>query len=38
VVLVAELTGHADLDATRRYLFPSEADKTRALEALTTDR
>nr|WP_083936463.1 site-specific integrase [Nocardiopsis ganjiahuensis] len=38
VVLVAELMGHADLNTTRRYALPSEADKTRALEALTTDR
>nr|WP_274534014.1 tyrosine-type recombinase/integrase [Nocardiopsis sp. TSRI0078] len=38
VVLVAELMGHADLNTTRRYILPSEADKTRELEALTTDR
>lgn len=38
VVLVAELMGHADLNTTRRYTLPTEADKTRALEALTTDR
>ncbi|MCK9873920.1 site-specific integrase [Nocardiopsis dassonvillei] len=38
VVLVAEPMGHADLNTTRRYTLPSEADKTRALEALTTNR
>ena len=38
VVLVAELMGHADVNTTRRYTLPSEADKTRALDALTTDR
>ncbi|MGW8526960.1 tyrosine-type recombinase/integrase [Nocardiopsis sp. NPDC055824] len=38
VVLVAELMGHADLNTTRRYALPTEADKTRALEVLTTDR
>ncbi|MGW8529727.1 MULTISPECIES: site-specific integrase [Nocardiopsidaceae] len=38
VVLVAELRGHADLNTTRRYTLPSEVDKARALEALTTDR
>ncbi|MFD3688735.1 tyrosine-type recombinase/integrase [Nocardiopsis sp. NPDC058631] len=38
VVLVAELMGHADLNTTRRYTLPTDADKTRALEALTTDR
>ncbi|MEY9211534.1 tyrosine-type recombinase/integrase [Thermobifida halotolerans] len=38
VVLVAELMGHADLNTTRRYALPTDADKTRALEALTTDR
>ncbi|MFE6448754.1 tyrosine-type recombinase/integrase [Nocardiopsis dassonvillei] len=38
VVLVAELMGHADLNTTRRYTLPSEVDKARALEALTTDR
>lgn len=38
VVLVAELMGHADLNTTRRYTLPTHADKTRALEALTTDR
>lgn len=38
VVLVAELMGHADLNTTRRYALPSEADKAAALEALTTDR
>ena len=31
--------GHADLNTTRRYYtLPTDADKTRALEALTTDR
>ncbi|GAA4900955.1 integrase [Streptomonospora salina] len=38
VVLVAELMGHSDLDTTRRYTLPSEADKTAALDALTVDR
>lgn len=38
VVLVAELMGHADLNTTRRYTLPSEADKTRALDTLITDR
>ena len=38
VVLVAELMGHADLNTTRRYTLPTVADKTRALDALTTDR
>ncbi|PWV44593.1 tyrosine-type recombinase/integrase [Nocardiopsis sp. L17-MgMaSL7] len=38
VVLVAELMGHADLNTTRRYTLPTDADKTRALNALTTDR
>ncbi|WP_017625367.1 tyrosine-type recombinase/integrase [Nocardiopsis chromatogenes] len=38
VVLVAELMGHADLNTTRRYALPSEADKARALEVLTVDR
>lgn len=38
VVLVAELMGHADLNTTRRYTSPGEADKAAALEALTTDR
>ncbi|MGW8528382.1 tyrosine-type recombinase/integrase [Nocardiopsis sp. NPDC055824] len=38
VVLVAELMGHADLNTTRRYTLPTNADKTRALETLTTDR
>ncbi|WP_433697033.1 tyrosine-type recombinase/integrase [Nocardiopsis sp. CA-288880] len=37
VVLVAELMGHADLNTTRRYALPTEVDKTRALEVLTTD-
>ncbi|WP_256448779.1 hypothetical protein [Nocardiopsis akebiae] len=37
-VLVAGLMGHADPNTTRRYTLPSEADQTRALEALTTDR
>ncbi|MFC9941276.1 tyrosine-type recombinase/integrase [Nocardiopsis alba] len=30
VVLVAELMGHADLNTTRRYTLPTDADKTRA--------
>lgn len=38
VILVAELMGHADLNTTRRYTLPTDADKARALEALTTDR
>ena len=38
VVLVAELMGHADLNTTRRYALPSEADKAAALEVLTIDR
>ncbi len=38
VVLVAELMGHADINTTRRYALPTDADKNRALEALTTDR
>jgi integrase/recombinase XerC len=38
VVLVAELMGHADLNTTRRYALPTDVDKARALEALTTDR
>jgi integrase/recombinase XerC len=38
VVLVAELMGHADLNITRRYALPTDVDKARALEALTTDR
>ncbi|WP_236743273.1 MULTISPECIES: tyrosine-type recombinase/integrase [Nocardiopsis] len=37
VVLVAELMGHAGLNTTRRYTLPTEVDKTRALDALTTD-
>lgn len=38
VVGVAELMGHPDLNTTRRYALPSEADKNWALESLTTDR
>ncbi|MEE2037044.1 site-specific integrase [Nocardiopsis sp. CT-R113] len=38
VVLVAELMGHAAVNTTRRYTLPTEVDKTRALDALTTDR
>jgi len=38
VVLVAELMGHTDLNTTRRYTLPSEADKARALDTLTSDR
>ncbi|MFD6948941.1 tyrosine-type recombinase/integrase [Nocardiopsis sp. NPDC060348] len=38
VVLVAELMGHADLNTTRCYTLPGEADKTRALDVLTIDR
>ncbi|WP_263364074.1 tyrosine-type recombinase/integrase [Nocardiopsis deserti] len=38
VVLVDEPTGHADLYTTRRYTLPTEVDKTRALDELTTDR
>ena len=38
VVLVAELMGHADLNTTRRHTLPTDADKTAALGALTTDR
>ncbi len=32
------LGGHAGLNTTRRYTLPSEVDKTRALDALITDR
>ncbi|GAA3741464.1 integrase [Spinactinospora alkalitolerans] len=38
VVLVAELMGHTHLNTTRRYALPTDADKTRALAGLTTDR
>ncbi|MGI5122178.1 tyrosine-type recombinase/integrase [Marinactinospora thermotolerans] len=38
LVTVVELMGHADINTTRRYALPTEADKIRALKALTTDR
>ncbi|WP_017607671.1 tyrosine-type recombinase/integrase [Nocardiopsis xinjiangensis] len=38
LVTVAELMGHADINTTRRYALPTEADKATALEALTIDR
>ncbi len=38
LVTVAELMGHADINTTRRYALPTEADKAAALEALTVDR
>ncbi|WP_150254833.1 tyrosine-type recombinase/integrase [Nocardiopsis deserti] len=38
LVTVAELMGHADINTTRRYALPTEADKARAVEGLTVDR
>ncbi|GAB3716692.1 tyrosine-type recombinase/integrase [Nocardiopsis potens] len=38
LVTVAELMGHADINTTRRYALPTEADKAAALEVLTVDR
>lgn len=38
LVTVAELMGHADINTTRRYALPTEADKAAALDALTVDR
>ena len=37
LVTVAELMGHARLDATRIYTLPTKADRERALDALLTD-
>ncbi|MCY9783173.1 tyrosine-type recombinase/integrase [Nocardiopsis sp. EMB25] len=38
LVTVAELMGHADINTTRRYALPTEADKAAALDVLTVDR
>lgn len=38
LVTVAELMGHADINTTRRYALPTEADKAAALDLLTVDR
>ncbi|NYH55288.1 hypothetical protein HNR06_004877 [Nocardiopsis arvandica] len=35
---MAELMGYSDLNTTRRYALPTNADKVAALEALTIDR
>src|SRR5699024_7403540 len=32
------LMGHSDINTTRRYALPTDADKAAALEALTVDR
>jgi len=37
IVLVAELAGHARLEATRRYSLPSDADRQAAMDAVTAD-
>jgi integrase/recombinase XerC len=37
LVTVAELMGHARLDATRIYTLPAKTDPERALDALLTD-
>jgi site-specific recombinase XerC len=37
IVTVAELMGHADLETTRLYTQPSEADMQRAVDLLTAD-
>lgn len=37
LVIVAELMGHARLDATRIYTLPTKADRERALDLLVTD-
>lgn len=37
LVTVAELMGHADLETTRGYTRPSEADMQRAVDLLTAD-
>ncbi|MCY9785690.1 site-specific integrase [Nocardiopsis sp. EMB25] len=38
LVTVAELMGHADINTTRRYALPTDADKAAALNALTVDQ
>lgn len=37
LVIVADLLGHARLDATRVYTTPTDADRTQALNTLITD-
>jgi integrase/recombinase XerC len=37
IVVVAELCGHSRLETTRRYSLPTELDKLRAVETLSTD-
>ena len=37
IVLVAEVLGHANLETTRRYSLPSEADRATALERLVIE-
>jgi site-specific recombinase XerD len=37
LVIVADLLGHARLDATRVYTNPTDADRTQALNTLITD-
>jgi integrase/recombinase XerD len=38
LVLVAEILGHARLETTRRYSFPSDKDKEETLKLITVDR
>ncbi|KUP97163.1 tyrosine-type recombinase/integrase [Thermobifida cellulosilytica] len=38
LVTVAELMGHADINTTRRYALPTEADTAAALDVLTVDQ
>ena len=37
LVLVAELMGHKQLDQTRRYSLPTQADRERAIGSLPSD-
>ena len=37
LVTVADLMGHTDINTTRRYALPTEADKAAALDVLTVD-
>ncbi len=37
LVTVAELMGHADLETTRGYVLPTEADMQRAVDLLSAD-